>query len=572
MEPPRAQRQRDVDAAVAALDARLRASGASASLLREWTAASDQWKALETAVSAKQLDPQASSTRHAEVIAQYFRALDVLLDDSGLMLDPDADSYYLMTAALVRLPRATEVLGQTRARGAGFLAVGSIDADGRAMVAGLARASASERDGMVSAFAKAFAANPGLKQSLGVPLDAVRGPIDEALGLAQQHILKADALQFSAAAYIESFTRAIDQTFVLEDAGLAQLQSLLDRRVADQRRTQAIQFGLMGLLIVAGAVVARAIARSIIEPLDHAVRLARRVAAGDLTSAVQARGRDEIAELVTALGTMQASLHRVVSEVRTNADGVALASREIAQGNADLSRRTEEQAASLEETASSMEELSSTVHQNANNANQANQLAQAARELAERGGASVEHMVVTMRDVETGSRRIADILSVIDGIAFQTNILALNAAVEAARAGEQGRGFAVVAGEVRALAQRSAAAAREIKVLIDSSRAQVAAGTKVVQETGATMTATVDSIHRVATALEQISVASSEQSAGVGQINTAVAQMDRITQQNAALVEQAAAAAGSLEAQSTQLAALMQRFRLQPEEVAALAD
>jgi methyl-accepting chemotaxis protein len=572
MEPPRAQGAHEIDAAVATLDARLREGGASTTLLNEWAAAVDNWKALDVAVSSRQLDPQVSSTRHGEIIAQYLRALDVLLDDSGLMLDPDADSYYLMTAALIHLPRTTEVLGQTRARGAVFLAARAIDADGRAMMMGLAGACLTELDGMVSAFRKAFAANPRMKESLVALLDAARAPIEESLDLEKQHLLKATALQFPAAAYAGSFARAIDRTFALEDAGLTQLQGLLDQRVANLRRAQAIQFGLMGLLMAAGALVARAIARSIIEPLDHAVQLARSVAAGDLTSIVRSRGRDEIAELVTALGTMQASLHRVVSEVRSNADGVAIASREIAQGNADLSRRTEEQASSLAETASSMEELSSTVQLNASNANEANHLAQSARGMAERGGASVEQMVATMRDVEAGSRRIADILTVIDGIAFQTNILALNASVEAARAGEQGRGFAVVAGEVRALAHRCAGAAREIKALIESSRQQVTEGAKVVEETGAMMTATVDSIHRVATALEQISLASSEQSTGVVQINTAVTRMDRITHQNAALVEQAAAAAASLETQSSQLAALMKRFRLQPEKPALLAD
>jgi len=260
-----------------------------------------------------------------------------------------------------------------------------------------------------------------------------------------------------------------------------------------------------------------------------------------------------------------------VGEVRTNADGVAHASREIAQGNSDLSRRTEQQAASLEETASSMEELSSTVRQNADHAVAANRLAQEARALAETGGSSVRRMIDTMQGIDAGSQRIAAIIGAIDGIAFQTNILALNAAVEAARAGEQGRGFAVVASEVRSLAQRSAGAAREIKSLIDASVAQVEQGTKDVHDTGASIDAVVGSIHRVAESIALISNASSEQSDGVGQISIAVANMDQITQQNAALVEQAAAAAESLDAQAQQLVTLMSRFRLRTDGATALA-
>ncbi|KAB2894866.1 MAG: HAMP domain-containing protein, partial [Burkholderiaceae bacterium] len=302
--------------------------------------------------------------------------------------------------------------------------------------------------------------------------------------------------------------------------------------------------------------------RSVIRPLDEAVQVSRAVADGDLTVARQSTGRDEIAQLLNALHDMQASLSRVVRHVRHNADSVATASAEIAQGNNDLSARTEEQASALEETAASMEELSSTVRQNADNAHQANQLAVSASSVATQGGDVVAQVVSTMRGINDSSHRIADIIGVIDGIAFQTNILALNAAVEAARAGEQGRGFAVVAGEVRSLAQRSAEAAKEIRTLIHASVERVQQGTKLVDRAGETMTEVVTAIRRVTDIMGEISAASGEQSAGVAQVGEAIAQMDQATQQNAALVEESAAAADSLKAQAQQLVQAVAVFRL----------
>jgi len=304
------------------------------------------------------------------------------------------------------------------------------------------------------------------------------------------------------------------------------------------------------------------IIRSITRPLDDAVELARAVAAGDLTRPVRVTSKDEVGVLMQALSDMQAGLVKVVSQVRTGSESVSSASVQIAQGNQDLSSRTESQASALEETAASMEELSSTVRQNADNALQANQLARSASQVAEQGGKVVSQVVQTMKGIETSSRKIADIISVIDGIAFQTNILALNAAVEAARAGEQGRGFAVVAGEVRNLAQRSAGAAKEIKDLITESVERVTSGTALVDQAGSTMTEVVDSVRRVTDIMAEISAASKEQSDGVGQIGEAVTQMDQATQQNAALVEEMAAAASSLRTQATELVQAVAVFRL----------
>ena len=310
------------------------------------------------------------------------------------------------------------------------------------------------------------------------------------------------------------------------------------------------------------AIFGAAIVRGITAPLNRAVAVTEAVAQGDLSQSIPIEGRDEFAELMTALTHMQTNLARVVGNVRTGSESVALASAEIAQGNHDLSARTESQASVLEETASSMEQLNSTVKQNADSAKQANQLAQSASTVAMQGGEVVAQVVDTMKGINESSRKISDIISVIDGIAFQTNILALNAAVEAARAGEQGRGFAVVATEVRSLAGRSAEAAKEIKSLINASVERVDQGTALVDQAGATMTEVVSAIRRVTDIMGEISAASHEQSAGVAQVGEAVQQMDQVTQQNAALVEEMAAAASGLKSQAEELVGAVAVFKL----------
>jgi len=304
------------------------------------------------------------------------------------------------------------------------------------------------------------------------------------------------------------------------------------------------------------------VARKIKEALDKAISVSEQIAAGDLTVKIEIDSQDETGQLLGSLKEMNEGLARIVGEVRTGADSIATATEQISAGNADLSQRTEEQASALEETASSMEELTSTVKQNADNAQQANQLAISASGVAVKGGDVINKVVRTMESITDSSRKISDIIGVIDGIAFQTNILALNAAVEAARAGEQGRGFAVVAAEVRSLAQRSAAAAKEIKTLIEDSVGKVQDGSRLVEEAGHTTQEIVTSIKRVTDIMAEISAASLEQSSGIEQVNTAITQMDDVTQQNAALVEQAAAAAESLEEQALQLVQVVTRFKL----------
>lgn len=314
--------------------------------------------------------------------------------------------------------------------------------------------------------------------------------------------------------------------------------------------------------IIIGLTLGYKLSVGITRPLADAVTLAKAVANGDLTSNIQAKSKDEVGELLASLKLMNDNLTRIVSEVRYGTDTIETASSEIATGNLDLSSRTEEQASSLEETASAMEQLTSTVKQNADNASQANQLASSASHVAQNGGKVVDEVIKTMASINDSSKRIADIISVIDGIAFQTNILALNAAVEAARAGEQGRGFAVVATEVRSLAQRSANAAKEIKTLINNSVESVDAGSKQVEQAGLTMREVLESVQRVTDIVAEITSASQEQSTGIEQVNQAIMQMDEVTQQNAALVEEAAAASQSLKDQAGVLARAISVFKL----------
>ena len=331
---------------------------------------------------------------------------------------------------------------------------------------------------------------------------------------------------------------------------------------AGSERSMKLSIVLTLLMISIGVVIAFLISRSITRPIASAVAATTRIANGDLVTPIDVSGNDEIAHLLQALAAMREKLSAAIGNVQTGAVTIASASSEIAAGNLDLSSRTEQQAGSLEETAATMEQLTGTVKQNADNAGQANQLAKSASETAKKGGMAVAQVVATMDSISTSSKKIVDIIAVIDSIAFQTNILALNAAVEAARAGEQGRGFAVVAAEVRNLAQRSAAAAKDIKSLIGESVMQVTQGTELVNDAGKTMGDIVESVKRVTDIMGEIAAASIEQRSGIEQVNQALTEMDSVTQQNAALVEEAAAAAESLQNQAASLAEAVSLFQI----------
>ncbi|HEV8691916.1 MAG TPA: methyl-accepting chemotaxis protein [Ideonella sp.] len=333
--------------------------------------------------------------------------------------------------------------------------------------------------------------------------------------------------------------------------------------LASQQRAVVLLAGLLAGAMVIGALLGWRTTRSITMPVARAVKVAERIAEGDLTSTVEITSQDEIGRLLQAIHGMQDRLRALVGDIRHSADSIQTASTEVAVGNQDLSQRTEQTASSLQQAASSMTQLTSTVNQSAEAASQANQMASSASTVARRGGEVVSQVVSTMNEINTSSRKIADIIGVIDGIAFQTNILALNAAVEAARAGEQGRGFAVVAGEVRSLAQRSAEAAKEIKGLIGNSVEKVEAGSRLVSDAGSTMSEIVSSVQRVSGIISEITAAAAEQSSGIGLVSGSVGQLDQMTQQNAALVEQSAAAAESLKGQAARLAELVSVFRLQ---------
>jgi methyl-accepting chemotaxis protein len=385
------------------------------------------------------------------------------------------------------------------------------------------------------------------------------GSIDKAIGAGQPdettRILLKETRPLQTA-----YFKAVDQ---FKDLQMKLMQEAAANVSHTVTSSSTLMLAVAAVAAACGLMLAWMLTRSITRPLSDAVQVARAVSTGDLSTTIRPVGRDEPAELLHALKAMTESLATLVGTVRQASDSIAIGSGQIATGNADLSQRTEEQASNLQQTAASMDQLSSAVRHNADTARDASQLAREASAAAAQGGEVVGQVVRTMDEINTKSGRIADIIGVIDGIAFQTNLLALNAAVEAARAGEQGRGFAVVAGEVRSLAQRSAQAAREIKALIGNSADSVQAGATLVEQAGRTMQEIVGRVQRVSELIDHISTACAEQTGGLGQINDAVSQLDTVTQQNAALVEQSAAAAESLDQQARRLVQSVSVFRLQ---------
>ena len=551
-----------LNAAISTLEGEFTTAEVSPGLQTHWTDLKAQWTTLEQNVANRSVSASESTQLHTQIITGQLQLGEELLDEFGLSLEPQADTYALIRATMADMPWLAENLGLMRAMGSGFLTKREAPPEGKATLAALRKRATELQTSMFRQVAIATQGNPRMRAALEAAAESNRLAVDKTLALANDNIIRASELTLPAVEYFDTFTRTIDGLFEFNAIAMATLVEELNQRLDNEYRLEA----LVALVQLAGLIAALWLSwvfiRSVTGPLDEALKVAHAVAEGDLRVKVQAQGDNELGQLMQALATMRDKLAGVVQQVRQGSESVATASAEIAQGDNDLSSRTESQASALEQTSASMEELGSTVQQNAANAQRANQLAQTASAVAVKGGEVVGQVVHTMKDINASSKRIADIIGVIDGIAFQTNILALNAAVEAARAGDQGRGFAVVAAEVRSLAGRSAEAAKEIKGLISASVQRVEQGTALVDQAGSTMIDVVSSIRQVTELMGEISTSSNEQASGVAQVVEAVAQMDQATQQNAALVEEIAAAASSLEQQAQSLVATVSVFKL----------
>jgi methyl-accepting chemotaxis protein len=556
--------QAEVDQALAAATTALAALEHASLPHTRLAALREQWQPLAEGVGARRLDAAASFSGHGALIAAQLDLLRDVVEHAGMSRDPDPAAHHAVNAALEQLPRLTEALGQLRARGAGMLQKQAATPEDKARIEALATMARLFAGQAAHALEQIGQTNAAFAQALTQPRAQARALADEGLALAESALLKAETPNHPPAAYFERQTQAIDAQFALIDAAFTQLRQVLDERASHSVRMLALLGASMLALGALSLALLLSVTRSTLRGIDVALDLARTVAAGDLSSTVQVTSRDETGQLLGALKAMNDSLVSLVGQVRDTSVQIATGAGQIASGSADLSQRTEEQASNLQQTAASMEQLNASVRHNADALRQAAGMALSASDVARRGGQDMMAVVATMAQISEASRRIADIIGVIDGIAFQTNILALNAAVEAARAGEHGRGFAVVASEVRSLAQRSAQAAREIKSLIHTSAERVDNGMRQVAGAGATMERIVAQVQQVDALISEIGEATQQQAGGIGQVGGAVDQLDQVTQQNAALVEESAAAADSLSQQAQRLVQSVGQFRLAP--------
>ena len=555
----RAERGKSIDALYASLDGQMDTL-AQPTVHAKLKAVRTEWQSLAQQLQSGALSAPESLQRHTQLVTHLLEAVEDEAAVSGLTLDADPACYYLITAALRDLPRLTEHLGRARAAGVVLLAQDSRDpASAAALLALLNMAKVNAND-FQRGFEKATHGNPKSTE----PLKAAVQQAVVAQGRASQ--LAEAAAKGSGAVlpreYFDQMTVAIQAQFAVGDAMLKQLDTLISERTRAEQRSVWLTVGLVAAMLALGAALSTLITRSTTQAVASAVRAAEALAQGDLSHDVVSQRRDEFGRLLDAMSRASAQLRQTVLGIKEASESVATASSEIAQGNMDLSARTENQASSLQETASSMEQMSATVRQNAATALSANQLALQVSDGAAHSGRIFGQVTERMEAIKRSSAKIAEINAVIDGIAFQTNILALNAAVEAARAGEQGRGFAVVAAEVRSLAQRSAGAAREIKVLIAESVGCVEQGYALAHETGQSIDELISRIQQASELMAQVATGNAEQSQGIAQVNQAVTQLDQTTQQNAALVEESSAAAASLSDQAQRLQLAVGRFRL----------
>lgn len=521
----------------------------------------DDWQQLQNDILAGRLSLSDSLQRHASLIQKLLIANQNVLDFYGLTLDADLNTYQFIISIFSRLPQLTETLGQIRASGASVIAAGNnvTEAD-RSRMAFQIESGKTALAQFNSNMEKVFTIEPSLREIFARSDQDANKQANDALQLAE-HIFVSKSVTVAPAEYIRVFTQSINRYAELGSNSADKLSQMLESQATEKRHAQFwLLAGLVSIALLA-VYTAVMISRSVTGPVELAVNAASKVAAGDLTTSFTVTGTNEMSTLLNALLLMQNRLAELVSGIKSNAVTIATSSEEIASGNGDLSSRTEQQAASLAETAASMEQLASIISHNAENTRYASTMAESATNAALLSGNAMESVMETMHKIRGSSGKIEEITSVIDGIAFQTNILALNAAVEAARAGESGKGFAVVASEVRALAQRSAAAAKEIKGLIEQSVDHAHEGIAMAKNAGDRVRQSVEAIEQTSQLIRDISTSSAEQSSGITQINIAVNQMDQVTQQNAVLVEESATSADDLAHRAAHLRDMVAVFR-----------
>ncbi|MFW3571484.1 methyl-accepting chemotaxis protein [Kosakonia cowanii] len=532
--------------------------------LQQLDKVNQQWQALQNQIDSRSLTAPESLVSHAALIRSLLDFNIDVLDFYGLSLDPDLDTSQLITAALFHLPELTETLGQIRASGTSLLAKkdGISETDNARMEFQIGNGEKALQLFDVG-MKKYLGGNEEIRNLFGRKTEGAVQGAAQALSTAREIFITHSRPAMAPTEYVAIFTEAINNFTVLGNGMSDELSQQLTKQISVQRSAQITLLAVLIFSALLGIALTVFIIRSITGPVNEAARIAQEVATGDLTSRIAVTGSNEMSALLQSLMKMSEHLSSLVNDIKNNAVTIATSSEEIASGNSDLSSRTEEQAASLAQTAASMEQLASIIQQNADNTRHAASMAGSATSAALLGGEAMESVLASMHKISNSAGQIEEIIAVIDGIAFQTNILALNAAVEAARAGEHGKGFAVVASEVRALAQRSAVAAKEIKELIENSVSDAQSGIKMAENAGDKVKQSVSAIEQTSMLINEVSASSAEQSSGVSQINIAVSQMDQVTQQNAGLVQQSASSADDLAERAARLRQLVAVFKTQ---------